>query len=143
MLLNQSQWYLEITTIVLSSVRSNSLRSIDMEYTRKSQDLIQELVSHYIYKEQNPNWAELQVAPSVVYTGSSNESPTNDCAARLYISSGLTLSMVRLMFSYSSISQGTNHQYLRCSNALHAHRYGQRGDLRYGFLYRFRHRWHP
>jgi len=33
-----------------------------MEYTVKNRDLIEDLVNHYIYKEQNPNWAELQVA---------------------------------------------------------------------------------
>ena len=62
MLLDQSQWYLEITTIGLLSVRSSSLRSIDMEYTTKSLDLIKELVDHYIYQGPNPSWGEFQVA---------------------------------------------------------------------------------
>ena len=33
-----------------------------MEYPVKNRCLIDDLVNHYIYKEQNPNWAELQVA---------------------------------------------------------------------------------
>jgi len=48
--------------IDLSSERSNSSRSIDVEYTIKNQDLIQELVNHYIYGASNPDWANLQVA---------------------------------------------------------------------------------
>lgn len=33
-----------------------------MEHTATSQNLIQELVNHYIYKTPNPDWANLQVA---------------------------------------------------------------------------------
>lgn len=33
-----------------------------MEHTAKSQNLIQELVNHYIYKAPNPDWANLQIA---------------------------------------------------------------------------------
>lgn len=33
-----------------------------MEYTRKSLDLIKELVDHYIYQSPNPSWGEFQVA---------------------------------------------------------------------------------
>lgn len=44
------------------NVRSNSSRSIDMEYTTKSLDLIKELVNHYIYQSPNPSWGEFQVA---------------------------------------------------------------------------------